>query len=52
MDFDEFSNQWKSSQQPMIVMVKEKNRNRLEQQIGAAPRKIAAVDEFVLLSRP
>jgi hypothetical protein len=52
MDFTEFEYQWNLNKQPMIIVVKEKNQRRLEEQIGAAPRKIATVDEYVLLSRP
>ncbi len=52
MDFDEFRHRWRSAKQPLLVFVKEKNRARLEAEVGEAPTKIASVDEYVILWKP
>jgi len=52
MDFDEFTEKWKTADQPLLVMVKEKNLLALEQRVGTATKRLAADDEYVLVTRP
>ena len=52
LDFDEFRQQWKNAKQPLVIFVKEKNRARLEAEIGAAPQQIATVNDYVVLWKP
>lgn len=52
LDFDEFRRQWKSAKQPLLIFVKEKNRARLEAEVGAAPKQIASIDEVAILWKP
>ena len=51
-DFDEFGNQWRSTKQPLLVVVKEKSRARLEEQVGTAIQELARVDDYILLMKP
>ena len=50
-DFDEFRAQWKSTERPLLVVVKEKNLPRLVQDIGETPERLAAIDEYILVSK-
>jgi 4-amino-4-deoxy-L-arabinose transferase-like glycosyltransferase len=52
LDFDEFRHQWQSVKQPLLIFVKEKNRARLEAEVGAAPKQIASVNDYVILFKP
>ncbi|MSP39094.1 MAG: glycosyltransferase family 39 protein [Deltaproteobacteria bacterium] len=52
LDFDEFREQWKSVKRPMVILVKEKNRARLEAEIGAAPKQVGMVNDYVVLWKP
>ena len=52
LDFDEFRQQWETAKQPLVIFVKEKNRARLEAEIGAAPQRIATVNDYVVLWKP
>ena len=49
-DFDEFREAWKKNKTPLLIIVKQKNLSRMEKQIGASPRKLTTVDEYVLLT--
>jgi len=50
-DFDEFGNRWRSNKQPFIVLVKEKTRVQLEEQVGEATKALASVGDYVLLTK-
>lgn len=50
-DHDEFVNQWRSTKQPLLILVKEKSRAGLEEQVGEATKKLASVDDYVLLAK-
>jgi 4-amino-4-deoxy-L-arabinose transferase-like glycosyltransferase len=50
-DFDEFRAQWKTTQRPLLVVVKEKNLPRLVKEIGETPKRLAAMDEYILVSK-
>jgi hypothetical protein len=49
-NLDDFAEQWKSRTQPFFVILKAKNLQQLADTIGAAPKSIARVDEYVLVS--
>jgi 4-amino-4-deoxy-L-arabinose transferase-like glycosyltransferase len=49
-DFDEFREAWKKNKTPLLMIVKQKNVARMEKEIGASPRKLTMVDEYVLLT--
>lgn len=50
-EFDEFGDQWRSTKQPLLILVKERSRAGLEEQVGEATKKLASVDDFVLLTK-
>jgi 4-amino-4-deoxy-L-arabinose transferase-like glycosyltransferase len=52
LDFDEFRNRWRNVSQPLLVIVKEKNLSRLQKNVGETLRRLAAVDEYLLVGRP
>jgi hypothetical protein len=52
LDFDEFAENWKTTKQPLLVIVKEKNLRRFEKLVVNAPGKFATVGEHVLLLKP
>ena len=49
-DLDEFREVWERSDTPLLIIVKQKNISRMEREIGASPRRLTSVDEYVLLS--
>jgi 4-amino-4-deoxy-L-arabinose transferase-like glycosyltransferase len=49
-DFDEFREAWKKNKTPLLMIVKQKNLSRMEKEIGASPRKLTTVDDYVLLT--
>ena len=51
-DYDEFREKWQTMKQPLLVVVKEKNLSRLAKDVGEEPRRLAAVDEYVLVTKP
>jgi hypothetical protein len=52
LTFQEFQEYWKTTRQPLLIIVKEKNLSRLASEVGEAPVKLAAVDEYLLVSKP
>jgi len=34
----------------LLIIVKQKNISRMEREIGASPRKLTSIDEYVLMS--
>jgi hypothetical protein len=50
-DFDEFREIWNKSSEPLLIIVKQKNLPRMEKEVGALPRMLTALDEYVLLYR-
>jgi 4-amino-4-deoxy-L-arabinose transferase-like glycosyltransferase len=46
----DFAEQWKSRTQPFLVIVKDKNLQQLADTIGEAPKRVAQIDEYVLVS--
>jgi hypothetical protein len=50
--FDEFAAVWKETKQPLFVFAKAKHISLLEDQVGAATKGLARVDEYVLVSKP
>ena len=49
-DLDEFREVWEKNNTPLLIIVKEKNISRMEKEIGASPRRLTSVDEYVLMS--
>jgi hypothetical protein len=49
-DLDEFREVWEKSNTPLLIIVKQKNISRMEKEIGASPRKLTMVDEYVLMT--
>ena len=49
-NLDKFGEQWKSRTQPFLVIVKDKNLQQLADTIGEAPKRLAQIDEYVLIS--
>jgi hypothetical protein len=49
-DFDEFREAWKKNKTPLLIIVKQKNLSRMEKEMGASPRKLTTIDEYVLLT--
>lgn len=52
MDFDDFTARWQNFDQPLVVLVKEKNLRALEQRVGTATKRLAADGEYMLITRP
>jgi hypothetical protein len=52
LDFDEFLDAWKKNTPPLLVLAKAKTRLRLESQLTEGTKRLAGVDEYILLSRP
>jgi 4-amino-4-deoxy-L-arabinose transferase-like glycosyltransferase len=51
-NFVEFSDAWKKNTHPLLVFAKAKTRLRLESQLAEGTKKLAGVDEYVLVSKP
>jgi 4-amino-4-deoxy-L-arabinose transferase-like glycosyltransferase len=49
-DLDEFRQVWEKDVTPLLIIVKQKNISRMEKEIGASPRRLTSVDEYVLMS--
>jgi 4-amino-4-deoxy-L-arabinose transferase-like glycosyltransferase len=50
-NMDDFREQWKTRKQPLLVIVKEKNFNRLVETVGEALSPVAAIDEYFLVAK-
>ena len=51
-NFVEFSDAWKKNTHPLLVFAKAKTLLRLESQLAEGTKKLAGVDEYVLVSKP
>ena len=51
-DFAEFGDRWRLAQQPLLVLVKAKKRASLEAQVGTSTKKLARIDDYVLVTQP
>jgi len=49
LDFAEFRARWYTATQPLLVILKEKNLPRMAQEVGQMPKRVAGVDEYVLV---
>ena len=52
LDFDEFWDAWKKNTPPLLVLAKAKTRLRLESQLTEGTKRLAGVDEYILVSKP
>jgi 4-amino-4-deoxy-L-arabinose transferase-like glycosyltransferase len=50
-DYEEFREKWQTAKQPLLVVVKDKNLWRLARNVGEAPKKLAAVDGYALVTK-
>jgi len=50
--FEEFRDVWQNSDTPFVILVKEKNLRGLERLVGAAPKRVAAYGEYLIVTRP
>ncbi|MGH7797167.1 MAG: glycosyltransferase family 39 protein [Candidatus Binatia bacterium] len=51
IDFEEFRERWKTTKEPLLIIVKEKNLTRFVQQVGESPVRLGAADEYLLVSK-
>ena len=49
-NLDDFGQQWKSRRQPFLVIVKDKNLPQLTETVGEAPKRLAQIDQYLLVS--
>jgi 4-amino-4-deoxy-L-arabinose transferase-like glycosyltransferase len=49
-NLDEFREVWEKNDKPLLIIVKQKNIARMEKEVGASPRRLTTVDEYVLMS--
>ena len=49
-NLDDFREQWKTRKQPLLVIVKEKNFDRLVETVGEALNPVATIDEYFLVT--
>jgi 4-amino-4-deoxy-L-arabinose transferase-like glycosyltransferase len=49
--FEEFTEPWKESGHPFLIIVKAKNLGRLHKELGTLTHQLAVVDEYVLVRR-
>lgn len=52
LDFDEFRARWKSAENPLLIIVKEKNLPRLEENVGEPLHRLAAAAEYLVVAKP
>lgn len=50
--FDEFRKKWQTATSPFLIIVKEKNLARLVETVGEAPKTLAKVGEYLLVTKP
>ncbi|MGH7855338.1 MAG: glycosyltransferase family 39 protein [Candidatus Binatia bacterium] len=51
-NLQEFHEHWKTTNQPLLIILKDKNLRRFAANLGASPSKLASVDEYILVSKP
>jgi 4-amino-4-deoxy-L-arabinose transferase-like glycosyltransferase len=52
LDFDEFKHLWQTNKDPLLIIIKEKNLPRFVGDVGESPSQLAAVDEYLIVSKP
>jgi 4-amino-4-deoxy-L-arabinose transferase-like glycosyltransferase len=50
-DYEEFRKKWQTEKQPLLIVVKEKNLERLAREVGEMPQILAAVDGYALVAK-
>ena len=50
-DFEEFREKWQTTKQPLLIVVKEKNLQRLTRNVGETPKRLSEIDEYLLVTR-
>lgn len=51
-NLQEFHEHWKTTNQPLLIILKDKNLRRFATNLGASPLRLASVDEYILVSKP
>jgi hypothetical protein len=52
LDFEEFKQVWQTTGQPLLIVVKEINLPRFIEDVGESPSQPAAVDDYLIVSKP
>jgi 4-amino-4-deoxy-L-arabinose transferase-like glycosyltransferase len=52
LSFQEFQRYWQTTRQPLVIIVKEKNLLRMAKSVGEMPARVAAIDEYLLVTKP
>jgi hypothetical protein len=52
LTFEEFHDIWKSSDMPLVILLKDKNLRGLERLVGAGLKRAAAYDDYLIVTRP
>jgi len=52
LTFDEFREKWQTGKEPLVIIVKQKNLQRLTDQVGGVPRVVSTFDEYAVLAKP
>jgi len=50
-EYEEFRDKWQTTKQPLLIIVKEKNLWRLIANVGESPKRLAEVDEYLLVTK-
>lgn len=51
LDFEEFKERWEATREPVLIVVRDKDLFKLENLLGTKLRVVAAVDDYLLLSK-
>lgn len=52
LEYDEFTERWHGANQPLLVLIKEKNLRGFEQRVGGPAKQLAASGDYLLITRP
>jgi 4-amino-4-deoxy-L-arabinose transferase-like glycosyltransferase len=52
LSFQEFQTYWRTAKPSLLIIVKEKNLERMAENVGELPVRLGAVDEYLLVTKP
>ena len=52
LSFQEFQKHWLTAKHSLLIIVKEKNLQRMASNVGELPLRLGAVDEYLLVTKP
>jgi hypothetical protein len=52
LTFQEFQTYWRTAKPSLLIIVKEKNLERMAENVGELPLRLGAVDEYLLVTKP